>query len=173
MRIQNDRTSKVRYAGRRAVCKKALMKTKTLLFIIATALLIAAVQNSWGTTVPAGTILIIRTLHSVSAEDMPGIAVPVELARPIAINGKVAIPAGTHVRGKVITSHRVTRRSDRLTVDLISVHLAGRDVPITTTGRQPLSNDRTTMGGISISHTNYTVAKGKLMQFQLARPLVF
>jgi hypothetical protein len=149
------------------------MKTKTLLFMIATALLIAAVQNSWGRTVPAGTILIIRTLHSVSAEDMPGIAVRAELARPVAINGKVAIPVGTHVSGKVITSHRVTRSSDRLTVDLISVHLAGRDVPITTTGRQPLSNDRTTMSGISISHTKYVVPKGKLMQFQLARPLVF
>ena len=149
------------------------MKTKTLLFMIATALLVAAVQNSWGTTVPAGTILIVRTLHSVSAEDMPGIAVPAELARPVAINGKVAIPVGTHVRGKVITSHRVTRSRDRLTVDLISVHLARRDVPITTTGRQPLSNDRTTMSGISISHTNYVVPKGKLMQFQLARPLVF
>jgi len=149
------------------------MKMKTLWFLIAIALLIAAVQKSWGMTVPAGTILIIRTLSSVSAEDIPGIAVPAELARPVAINGKVAIPVGTHVSGKVITSHRVTRSSDRLTVDLVSVRLAGRDVPITTTGRQPLSNDIKTRRGIGISRTNYTVPKGKLMQFQLARPLVF
>jgi hypothetical protein len=149
------------------------MKTKTLWFLIAIALLIAAVPESWGTTVPAGTILIIRTLRSVSAEDMPGLAVPAELARPVAINGKVAIRVGTHVSGKVITSHRVTRSSDRLTVDLVSAHLAGRDVPITTTGRQPLSNDIKTRSGIGISRTNYTVPKGKLMQFQLARPLVF
>lgn len=150
------------------------MKTKTLWFLIAIALLlIAAVPESWGTTVPAGTILIIRTLRSVSAQDMPGLPVPAELARPVAINGKVAIPVGTHVSGKVITSHRLTRSSDRLTVDLISVHLAGRDVPITTTGRQPLSNDIQTRSGIGISRTNYVVPKGKLMQFQLARPLVF
>jgi len=149
------------------------MKTKTLWFLIAIALLTAAVQKAWGTTVPAGTILIIRTLSSVSAEDIPGIAVPAELARPVAINGKVAIPVGTHVSGKVITSHRITRSSDRLTVDLVSVHLAGRDVPITTTGRQRLSNDIQTRSGIGISRTNYTVPKGKLMQFQLARPLVF
>src|SRR4029077_18977992 len=106
------------------------MRTKTLWFLIAIALLMAAVQKSWGMTVPAGTILIIRTLSSVSAEDIPGIAVSAELARPVAINGKVAIPVGTHVSGKVITSHRVTRSSDRLTVDLVSVRLAGRDVPI-------------------------------------------
>ena len=149
------------------------MKTKTLWFLIAIALLIAAVPESWGTTVPAGTILVIRTLRSVSAQDMPGLAVPAELARPVAINGKVAIPVGTHVSGKVITSYRFTRSSDRLTVDLVSVHLAGRDLPITTTGRQPLSNDIKTTSGIAISRTNYTVAKGKLMQFQLARPLVF
>jgi len=149
------------------------MKTKTLLFLIAIALPIAGVQKSWGTTVPAGTILTVRTLHSVSAQDMPGSAVPAQLARPVTIDGKVAIPVGTHVSAKVITSHRITRSSDRLTVDLISVHLAGRDVPITTTGRQFLSNDIKTRHGIGISRTDYTVPKGKLMQFALARPLVF
>ncbi len=84
MSTQNNRTAKVRYAKRPAAGKEALMKTKTLLFLIAIALPIAGVQKSWGTTVPAGTILTVRTLHSVSAQDMPGSAVPAfALARPL------------------------------------------------------------------------------------------
>jgi hypothetical protein len=148
------------------------MKTKTFLFLIAVSALTAGVQKSSAATVPAGTILTVRTLRAVSAIETPGRAVPVQLERPVAIHGKVAIPAGTHLSGKVITSRRLTPSNHQLTVDLTSVSLAGRDVPITTTGAQLLSNDIQTRRGVSVSHSNYTVAAGKLMQFQLARPFV-
>jgi len=149
------------------------MKTKNLLFLIAVTLVIAGVQKSSGTTVPAGTILTIQTMRAVSSEDAPGRPVPARLQRPVAVNGKVVIPAGTHLSGKVITSRRLTRTNDRLTVDVISVHIDGREVPMTTTGAQFLSNDIHTRGGVGISRANYTVASHKLMQFKLARPLVF
>ena len=149
------------------------MKTKTLLFLIAVALPIVGMQKSSGATVPAGTILTVRTLRSVASVEMPGRAVPAQLARAVAVGGKVAIPAGTHLNGKVVTSRRFTRSNDQLTVDVTSVHLAGRDVPITTTGPQFISNDVKTRGGVAISRRDYTVPAGKLMQFKLARPLVF
>jgi len=133
------------------------MNAKTLLFLIPVALV----------------ILIIRTLEAVFSVDARGRAVPAKLERPIAVDGKVAIPAGKHLSGKVITSRRLAHSNDRLTVDLTSAHLAGRDVPIITTGPQLLSNDIHTRGSVVISRANYTGGAGKLMQFQLARPLVF
>src|SRR5205814_10456310 len=124
-----------------------LMKTNKLLFLMAVALLTAGVQKSSGATIPAGTILTVRTLRAVASVDTPGRVVPAQLERPVAVGGKVAIAAGTHLSGKVVTSARLTHSKGRLTVDLTSVHLAGRDVPITTTGAQLLSNDIKTKGG--------------------------
>jgi len=149
------------------------MKAKTLFFLIPIALLAAGVQISPGATIPAGTILIVRTAAPVSSVDARGKAVPFQIARPVAAGAKVVIPVGTHLSGKVVTSRRLVHSGDQLTVDLSSVHLAGHDVPISTTGPQFLSNDIRTRNNTSISRSNYTVATGKLMQFKLARPLVF
>jgi hypothetical protein len=149
------------------------MKAKTLLFLISAALLTAGVHKSSGATAPAGTILTVRTMAAVSSVDARGKAVPFQIARPVAVDGKVAIPAGTHLSGRVVTSRRLVHSNDLLTVDLTGVHLGGRDVPIATTGPQFLSNDIKTRNNTSISRSNYTVAAGKLMQFKLARPLDF
>lgn len=149
------------------------MKAKTLLFLIAAALLAAGAQKSSGATVPAGTIVTVRTMAPVSSVDPRGRAVPFQIARPVAVGGKVAIPTGTHLSGRVVTSRRLAHSGDQLTVDITSVHIAGRDVPITTSGPQVLSNNIRTRNNVSISHANYTVASGKLMQFKLAQPLVF
>jgi hypothetical protein len=149
------------------------MKAKTLFFLIPIALLAAGLQISSGATIPAGTILIVRTASPVSSVDPPGRAVPFQLGHPIAVNGKTLIPAGTHLGGKVATSRRLVHAGNELTVDVTSVHLAGHDIPLSTTGPQFLSNDIKTRNNTSISRSNYTVAAGKLMQFKLARPLVF
>ncbi len=148
------------------------MKTKTLLLLITAVLLVAGVQISPGATVPAGTVLIVRTLRSVSSVDVPGTPVPAQLLQPVTINGKVAIPAGTHFSGKVVTSRRLASSNTRLTVNLTSVHVGGGDLPITTAGAQLLSNDLKTRSGVGVSRTDYTVASGKQIQFKLARPLV-
>ena len=148
------------------------MKAKTFWVLIAVALLAAGVQKSMGGTIPAGTILVVRTMAAVSSVDARGKGVPFQLARPVAA-GQKTIPAGTHLSGEVATSRRLVHSGDELTVDLTSIHLAGHNIPITTTGAQFLSNDIRTRNNTSISRSNYTVATGKLMQFKLARPIAF
>ena len=149
------------------------MKTTRLMPLLAAALLGAGVHILPGATVPAGTVLTVRTLRAISSVDPRGTSAPAQLERAVTVNGVVAIPAGTHFGGKVVSSRRLASSSEKLTIDLTSVHLAGHDVPITTTGPQFLSNDIKTKRGVGVSRVDYTVARGKVMQFKLARPLVF
>lgn len=149
------------------------MKAKPM--ILAGLAMLAALlpQNSPAATVPAGTILIIRTLHAVASTDAVGSRFPTQLATNVAVKGKVILPAGVKLTGKVVTSRRLAQSRDRLTVDVTDIQLAGRVVPIRTTGAQVLSNDHRTRSGVEVSRVTYTVPAGKLMQFQLAQPVSF
>ena len=145
---------------------------KTLCAITISLCVLTGTYQSLGATIPAGTVFVVRTLHAVSSVDIRGTPFNAKLEHDITVNGKVVVPAGTHFSGKVVTSRRLYRSSDRLTVDLTGFHSGGRNIPITTTGAQVLSNDCRTRRGISVSHVDYTVGAGKRMQFQLARPVV-
>ena len=135
------------------------------------ALLLSAVSHSFSATVPAGTILIVRTMNAISSVDAPGTPFQTQLEQSVAIDGKVVLPAGTKIAGRIVTARRTVSSNQRLTVDLTAVQIGGRKVPLTTTGAQFLSNDIKTLRGTSVSRANYTVASGKLMRFQLARPM--
>lgn len=149
------------------------MKTN-ILFLIGLPTLISLVpQDSPAATVPAGTTLIVRTLEAVTSTDTPGTRFAAQLANNVAVKGKVLLPAGTKVTGKIATSRRIVSSSERLTVDLIEVQAGGRAMPIKTTGARPLSNDYQTKGGTSISRAGYKVIAGKQIEFQLAQPLNF
>ena len=149
------------------------MKAKTLILAGLAILAALAPQNSPAATVPAGTILIIRTLHAVASADAVGSRFPAQLASNVAVKGKVLLPAGAKLTAKVVTSRRLASSKDRLTIDLMDVHVAGRVVPIRTTGAQVLSNDHRTRSGVEVSRVSYTVPAGKVMQFQLAQPANF
>jgi hypothetical protein len=114
----------------------------------------------------------VRTVKAVASVDMAGTPAPAELEYPLTVNGEVILPAGTYFSGKVITSRRLLRSPARLTVNLTAVRVGGRDIPITTTGPQPLSDVLADRGSVGISRGYYTVAAGKRIQFQLARPIV-
>ena len=124
-----------------------------------------------GAIIPAGTILTMYTLQTVSSIDMPGTPVPARLEQPVAVNGKVVLPAGTYLTGKIITSRRLISTSDRLTVNLTAVRFGGRDIPITTTGPRLLANNFRASSDVKVSLAWDTIAAGKRVQFQLARPL--
>ena len=147
------------------------MIPKTLFVLIPALVMLAGTEPMFGATVPAGTVLNVRLLTPVSSKDSPGKVFHVQLEQNIAVGGKVALASGTKLAGKVITSRRLTTSPHELTVDLVAVQFNGHNMPITTTGPQPLSNNITTMGGVSVSRNSYTVASGKRMQFKLARPL--
>jgi hypothetical protein len=144
---------------------------KTVLSI-ACGLLVGSVYQAIGATIPAGTILTVYTLQTVSSIDMPGTPVPAQLVEPIAVTGKVVLPAGAYFSGKIITSRRLISTSDRLTVNLTAVRLGGRDIPITTTGPRLVANNFRASSDVKVSLAWDTIAAGKRLQFQLARPVV-
>jgi hypothetical protein len=114
----------------------------------------------------------VYTLQTVSSIDMPGTPAPAQLVEPVAVNGKVVLPAGTYFSGKIITSRRLINSGDRLTANLTGVRLGGRDIPITTTGPRLLANNFRASSDVKVSLAWDTIAAGKRLQFQLARPLV-
>ena len=146
--------------------------TKTLLSVTC-ALLLASVFQSSGATIPAGTVLTVRTLEAVCAIDMPGTAVQARLEYPMIIHGRVILPAGTYFSGEVSTSKRLTMSNTRLTVNLTAVRVGGRDIPVVTTGPQLLSNSiKVGRGRVEVYLADETIAASKRVQFRLARPVV-
>lgn len=146
------------------------MNTKTLI-LAGLAMLGAHVpQHLPAATVPAGTVLVVRTLNAVVSTDTPGTRFAAQLTNNVAVGGKVALPAGTKLSGKIVTSRRTVSSSQRLTVNLTEVQVGGHAVPIKT-GAIPLDNDYKTKRGISVSRGAYTVPAGKRIEFQLAQPL--
>ena len=147
------------------------MKTKFLILAGLAMLAWLVPQNLPAATVPAGTILVVQTLDAVSSTDAPGTRFAAQLANNVAVNGKVILPGGTKLSGKIETSRRMVSSSQRLTVNLTEAQVGGRAVPIKTTGARPLSNDFKTRHGIQVSRAGYTVPAGKRIEFQLAQPL--
>ncbi len=149
------------------------MKTN-ILFLMGLTMLISLVpQDSPAATIPAGTTLVVKTLEAVTSSDAPGTRFAAQLANNVAVKGKVILPAGTKVSGKIATSRRTVSTSDRLTVDIIDVQVGGRTVPIKTTGPRPLSNDYKALNKTGVSRGYYKVIVGKRIEFQLAQPLNF
>lgn len=145
---------------------------KKILILIGLTMLVWLVpRDSPAATVPAGTALIVQTLHAVSSTDVQGTRFATRLAHNVTVNGKVILPAGTKFSAKVQTSRRLASSSQRLTVDLTDVQIGGHVIAIRTTGARELSNDYKTKRGVQVSRGTYTVAAGKHLEFHLAQPL--
>lgn len=147
----------------------------TLIRLAALSVVCLLTQASFAVTIPAGTTLVVRTLHNVFTGDAPGKAVAMKLDQDVTVNGKVALPAGTKISGQVVTSKRtgsITRSAD-LTVNITDAQVHGRTVAIKTTGAVSLGNPlaRTTRRGVSVSTYNYPVPMGTRIQFRLAQPV--
>src|SRR5881227_2814743 len=93
------------------------MKRHTLIWIGIASLAFLTVDRSFGITIPAGSLLVVRTLHGISSIDAPGTRFPAELAKDVVVNGKAVLPVGTKVSGQIATSKRTHTSSQRLTVD--------------------------------------------------------
>ncbi|MFZ1219296.1 MAG: hypothetical protein WAO00_08380 [Chthoniobacterales bacterium] len=148
------------------------MKTKTLLVAGLAMSIWLVPQNARSATVPAGTILIVRTLHALTSTDAVGTRFPVQLANNVAANGKTVLPPGTKFSGKVVTSRRTVSSTQRLTVDLTDVQVGGHNVPIKTTGAYLVDNQNfKTARGTSVGRGDYSVPVGRHLEFRLAQPL--
>jgi hypothetical protein len=146
------------------------MKNKPLLLILLCAG-IAMPSLCVAATIPAGTVLNVRTVNALSSRERVGRIVKAELAQDVAIKGNVVLKAGTPVSGVVETSIGDYRRSSALSVNLKDVSVNGKTVPIKTTGAFKLKTTQETKRGVAVNTLYYTFPHGTQMTFRLAQPL--
>ena len=89
-------------------------------------------------TLPYGTTLLVRMMDSVSSRNRAGTTFTTKLEYNLVVNGVVAVPAGTVIYGKVLSSTQAGRAIGRSTLDLrlAQMLLGGSPVPIASSGFQ-------------------------------------
>jgi|SRR5882724_433398 len=150
------------------------MIRKRLITLIATTFACVAASSLNAATIPAGTTLTVSTLSSISSQDPVGRTFAAQIDRDVAVKGTVLLKAGTKAFGKIKSSRANPRKSEPLTLELTSISVNGRNVPVKTNGFQPGSPTRTARQA-QYGHTAGTllVSPGTKMQFQLLQAATF
>jgi len=148
------------------------MIQKKLITVIAMTCACVAASSLNAATIPAGTTLNVSTASSISSQDPVGRTFAAQLDKDAAVKGTVLLKAGTKAFGKIKSSRANPRKSEPLTLELTSISVNGRNVPVKTNSFQPGSSPRTGRQAF-YGHTagTLTVTPGTKMQFQLAAPL--
>ncbi len=138
--------------------------------LVAIAIWISGASFCVGATIPAGTPLHARTTEPVSSHARFGTLFKAELEQDVVIKGKVLLRAGTPVIGVVETSLGTRPVSSGLTVNLKSISMDGRSVPVHTTGAYSLERFKTKRG-ISVSGREWNFPYKTRLAFKLAQPV--
>ena len=150
------------------------MKAKRLIgsAVVTCGCLAAACLNA--ATIPAGTMLTVKTVSLVTSQSTVGRSFEAKVAQDVSVKGNVALRAGTKVFGKIVSSRANPRKSEPLSVELASIEVNGRKVPVKTSSIDPASGPRTARQA-HYGHTGGTtvVNPGSTMQFQLLQPVTF
>lgn len=144
----------------------------TIIIALTCACLAASSVNA--ATIPAGTTLTVSTASSISSQDPVGRTFAAKLDQDVAVKGTVLVKAGTKAFGKIKSSRANPRKSEPLTLELTSISVNGRNVPVKTNSFQPGSSPRTGRQA-QYGHTAGTllVSPGTKMQFQLVQAATF
>jgi len=123
-------------------------------------------------TIPAGTTLTISTVSLVTSQDAVRSSFEAKIAQDVSVKGSVVLKAGTKAFGKVSSSRRNPRKSEALSVELASIDVNGRRIPVKTTSLEPHGPPQTARQA-RYGHTAGTtvVNPGTRMQFQLLQPV--
>jgi hypothetical protein len=123
-------------------------------------------------TIPAGTVLDVKTASSISSRDPAGRSFAAQLDQDVTVKGQVLLKAKTQAFGKIKSSRANPRKNEPLTLELTSISVNGRNVSVKTNTVQPGSPPRTGRQA-RYGHTagTLTITPGTKMQFQLAAPL--
>jgi len=125
-------------------------------------------------TIPAGTTLTVNSVSQFSSRAAVGKTFEAKLAQDVSANGKILLKAGSKVFGKIASSRSNPHKNDPLTVELTSVSVNGRNVPVKTNAFQP-GSPTVTGRQARYGHTAGTlmITPGTKMQFQLVQPVTF
>lgn len=123
-------------------------------------------------TIPAGTIISIKTVSLVTSQAVVGRSFEAKLAQDVAVKGNTVLRAGTTVFGKISSSRANPRKSGPLGVELASIEINGRRIPIRTNSVEPHGPPQTARQA-HYGHTAGTtvVNPGTTIQFQLLQPV--
>ena len=125
-------------------------------------------------TIPAGTVLDVKTASSISSQDPAGRTFAAQLDQNVTVKGQVLLKAKTQAFGKIKSSRANPRKSEPLTLELTSIAVNGHNVSVKTNTVQPGNPPRTGRQA-RYGHTagTLTVTPGTKMQFQLVRAVTF
>ena len=148
-----------------------MRKTKIIAVILGICVCVAA-SSMTAATIPAGTTLAVTTVSLITSQDSVGSSFEGKIAQDVSVKGTVLLKAGTKAFGKVRSSRRNPRKSERLSVELASVSVNGRNVPVKTNSVEPHGPPQTGRQA-HYGHTAGTtvVNPQTLLQFQLLQPV--
>jgi hypothetical protein len=131
-----------------------------------------AVSSLNAATIPAGTILSVSTVSLVTSQSVVGRSFEAKLAQDVSVKGNVLLKAGTKVFGKIASSRANPRKSGPLSLELASIEINGRRVPVKTNSMEPHGPPQTARQA-QYGHTAGTtvVNPGTRLQFQLLQPV--
>jgi hypothetical protein len=123
-------------------------------------------------TIPAGTTLTVSTISLVTSQSVVGRSFEAKLAQDVSAKGNVLLKAGTRVFGKIASSRANPRKSEPLSVELASLEVNGRRIPVKTNSMEPHGPPQTARQA-HYGHTAGTtvVNPGTRLQFQLLQPV--
>jgi len=123
-------------------------------------------------TIPAGTTIPITTVSLITSQDAVGSSFEAKIAQNVSAKGSVLLRAGVKAFGKVTASRRNPRRSEPLSVELTSVEVNGRRVPVKTNSVEPHGPPQTARQAHYGHTAGTTVVNPKtLLHFQLLQPV--
>jgi hypothetical protein len=131
-----------------------------------------AVLSANAATIPAGTTIPVTTVSLITSQDAVGSTFEAKIAQNVSVKGSVLLKAGTKAFGKVSSSRRNPRKSEPLSVELISISANGRKVAVKTNSMEPHGPPQTARQA-QYGHTaGTTVVNPKtLLHFQLLQPV--
>jgi len=138
--------------------------------LIAIAVWISAASFGVAATIPAGTLVVARTVEPISSHARLNTPFKAELEQDVVIKGKVLLRAGTPVTGVVEASLGTRPSSDALKVNVTAISINGRSVSVHTTGAYRLERFKTKRG-VSVSGREWNFPYRTRLAFQLAQPI--
>jgi hypothetical protein len=150
-----------------------MIQNKFILLIVTCCACVSAAALNAG-TIPAGTVLDVKTASSISSQDPAGRSFAAQLDQDVVVKGQVLLKAKTQAFGKIKSSRANPRKSEPLTLELTAISMNGRNVRVKTNTVQPGSPTRTARQA-QYGHTvgKLTITPGTKMQFQLVRAVTF
>ena len=119
-------------------------------------------------TIPAGPTLPVSTVSLITSQSVVGRSFEAKLAQNVSGKGNVLLKAGTKVFGKIASSRANPRKSEPLSVELASIEVNGRRIPVKSNSMEPHGPPQTARQA-QYGHTAGTtvVNPGTRLQFQL------